>query len=477
MKMKKLLAVSAAVAMSATLFVGCGSSDSTAASDATSVAAAAETTAAEAATSAAAESSTTEASTTETASTEALAAPEADLSGTTLTVLVDADTAAEGYEAVFAAATEKYGVKFDIETRVGGSDGDNLVKTRLASGDIPDLTLYNCGAKLFALNPTEYFYDFSNDPIANTFDDTFKSTVTYDGKVMGVPVYTTQAGAVMYYKPDYEELGLSVPTTWDEFLSNCKALKDAGKTAIAGSFGTSWTSQVIYLGDEYNVLAENPTFPADFEAGTAKYATTAAGLESFQKLADVIPYYNEDYTATTYDDAVDMLANGEATHWISLTQALGNMQSLYPDAMDDIGVFAIPGNDPDNCGLTVWYPSCWYVNKDSANVDAAVTFMEYWCSKEGLDIYNANSSAYGPTCIKGYSLPDNVLKCVKEDMQSYFDAGKTAPALEFETSVKGANCEQFTSAVGTGQMTAEEAASQYDEDCKKQAVQLGLNWK
>lgn len=62
-------------------------------------------------------------------------------------------------------------------------------------------------------------------------------------------------------------------------------------------------------------------------------------------------------------------------------------------------------------------------------------------------------------------------------MQAYFDSGKTRTALEYMTSVKGANCPQICQEVGSGQSTAKEAAAAYDEDCKKQAVQLGLDWE
>ena len=40
--------------------------------------------------------------------------------------------------------------------------------------------------------------------------------------------------------------------------------------------------------------------------------------------------------------------------------------------------------------------------------------------------------------------------------------------------VKGPNLEHLCVAVGTGQMTAEEAAVAYDEDVEKQAQQLDL---
>ena len=60
--------------------------------------------------------------------------------------------------------------------------------------------------------------------------------------------------------------------------------------------------------------------------------------------------------------------------------------------------------------------------------------------------------------------------------ERFFDTGRTAMALEFQTAVKGANCASICQELESGQTTAAEAAAKYDEDCKKQAVQLGLNW-
>ena len=46
-------------------------------------------------------------------------------------------------------------VTFETETRPGGGEGDNLVKTRLATGEMTDIFWYNTGSLFQALNPTE----------------------------------------------------------------------------------------------------------------------------------------------------------------------------------------------------------------------------------------------------------------------------------------------------------------------------------
>jgi raffinose/stachyose/melibiose transport system substrate-binding protein len=60
-------------------------------------------------------------------------------------------------------------------------------------------------------------------------------------------------------------------------------------------------------------------------------------------------------------------------------------------------------------------------------------------------------------------------------MAVYFEAdGRTAPALEFVSPIKGPNLENLTVEVGSGIRPAAEAAALYDEDVRKQAQQLGL---
>jgi raffinose/stachyose/melibiose transport system substrate-binding protein len=71
-------------------------------------------------------------------------------------------------------------------------------------------------------------------------------------------------------------------------------------------------------------------------------------------------------------------------------------------------------------------------------------------------------------------MPDKVAPVVA-DLLPYFAAGgHNAPALEFLSPVKGPILEQLTVEVGSGIREPAAAASSYDEDARKQALQLGL---
>jgi raffinose/stachyose/melibiose transport system substrate-binding protein len=337
-----------------------------------------------------------------------------------------------------------------------------------------DIFDYNSGSLFQALDPAETLVDISGEPFVSRLDDTFKSTITSDGKVYGVPYSSTQGGAWLYNKKVFAKLGLTPPQTWAELIKDCTKIQAAGITPIIGSYKDAWTSQLIFLADEYNVLHAAPNFPEEFTKGTAKYATTKAGLRSWEKLYQSNKYLNKDYLATTYDNALEMLTNGEGAMYPMLTQALSYIYQLYPDKINDIGVFAQPGDDSSvKPGLTIWMPASLYIAKGGKHIDLVKKFYEFYISDEGLAIYTAAIKPDGPYAIKNVKLPEDSYAGVLE-MQQYFDEGRTVPALEFQSPLKGASSEQITVQCGTNMKSAQECAAEYDKDVRKQAIQLGL---
>ncbi len=393
----------------------------------------------------------------------------------TLTFMIDNATSTAGIEAAAKWIEENYGIALEIQIRPGGAEGENYVRTLLAAGEMADLCYFNSGSLLQTLNPSEYFVDLTDDPLIANVSPSYYPCVSVDGHVYGIPGGSSFTGGWLYNKAVYEELGLEVPHTWDDLMANCQVAKDAGKTAVIASFADDWTSQLILLADYYNVEAGNPNFAADFDANKAKYATDPYAFDSFKKMEEVYQkgFLNADYNTNTYDFALDMLVNGDGVHYPMLTNALTNIYTSYgEEAVNNIGVFGQPGDDPDNHGLTVWMPNAIYIFKNGDNVETAKEWCSYFLSKEAIEVYAAASKPEGPFVVNGVELTD-VYAGVQEMMQ-YFEDGKTTAALEFVSSVKGPNSPQICIECLGGLRTAEEAAAEYDADAEKQAKQLGL---
>jgi raffinose/stachyose/melibiose transport system substrate-binding protein len=387
----------------------------------------------------------------------------------------DSVATAERLVADFEAANP--GIKIEYETRPGGADGDNIVKTRLATGEMTDIFDYNTGSLFQAINPTQNLVPVTDEAWQGDVLDSFKVTVTgTDGNVYGAPLGSAMGGGVLYNIPIYQELGLEVPKTWADFMANNEKIKAAGKVPVIQSFGTTWTSQLFVLGDFFNLQAAEPSFAADYTAGKAKYATTPEAMAGFQHGEDVFKagYLNEDFAAATFEEAVVKVATGEGAHYPMLTFAISTIGQLAPDNIKDVGFFALPGDDASKNGLTVWMPAGVYIPKTTQHLEQAKRFVAFLASTDGCKAEVDAVGAQGPFLVKGCTLPDDVPPAVADLLPYFQQEGTTAPALEFLSPIKGPSLEQITVEVGSGIRSAADGAALYDEDVKKQAQQLGL---
>jgi raffinose/stachyose/melibiose transport system substrate-binding protein len=393
---------------------------------------------------------------------------------TEITLLTDnAETTVKPAKAVIAAFEKANpDITVKLESRPGGADGDNLVKTKLSTGDMEDVFWYNSGSLLQALSPEKTLVDLTNDPVLKDTDPSFLPTVTQNGKVYGAPVGTVMGGGILYNKDVYSKLGLQVPKTWSEFESNSDKIKAAGITAVIGSFKDTWTSQLFVLGDFHNVATANPEFADEYTANKVKYATDPAAVKGFEKTAEAQQrgWLNRGAGSTTFDQGMKLLASGKAAQYPLLTFPVG---TLPADEAAKIGFFGIPGDDAGKNGATIWPGNGQYIPKTSKNVDAAKKFVAFVASVAGSDVYSSEAPPTGPYMVKGSKLPDSAPPVAK-DLQAYIDAKAVTPALEFLSPVKGPSLEQITVAVATGQTSPKDGAAQYDADVAKQAKQLGL---
>src|ERR1700759_5142076 len=93
-------------------------------------------------------------------------------------------------------------IKIDIEQRPGGADGDNLIKTKLATGDMSDVFNYNSGSLFQQINPTQNLVDLSSEPWQGDGLPSFQQVVTAsDGSVRGAPFGAAMGGGILYNIP------------------------------------------------------------------------------------------------------------------------------------------------------------------------------------------------------------------------------------------------------------------------------------
>jgi raffinose/stachyose/melibiose transport system substrate-binding protein len=331
-------------------------------------------------------------------------------------------------------------ITIKVETRPAGTDGDNIVKTRLSTGDMSDVFEYNTGSLFQAIAPKKNLVPLSDQSFVGQLDQNFATTVTSEGKVYGAPWGGFMAGAILYNKPVYSKLGLQVPKTWDEFMANNAKIKAAGIAPVIQTYQETWTSQLFILGDFHNVAAAEPDFADKYTKNQAKYATSAAARAGFEHLQAVhdAGYLNKDFASAKLTDGLRELAQGKGAQYPILSSTLSQLLADTPGKENDIGLFPIPGTDASKNGLTVWAPAGVYIptSATGAKLAAAKKFVAFIASPDGCASQTAASTPTGPYAVKGCTLPASVPQAVK-DLQTYTDTpGGSSLALEFLSPVK-----------------------------------------
>lgn len=401
----------------------------------------------------------------------------AHAASTTITWLTqnDATATAKAQAVVAAFEAANPSIKVEIHGRPGGADGDNLVKTKLATGNMEDVFDYNTGALLIALNPGKTIVPVTKEKYQKNVYSSFQAAVTVGKQYYGAPYDVASGGGIYYNLPVFKAAGIkSAPKTWAELMTDAKKIKATGVDPVCATNGDSWTAQLLVLADFYNVHAAVPKFVAQYDSNKAKYAKVPAALAGFQHIEQLAKagYFNADNATAKYGDAITRIATGKCGMYPMGTWFTSSIPAAN---VNEVGFFAEPGTNSKNVGLTTWMPSGMYIPQNTTHLSEAKKFQAFVASKAGTDALVAAVGYQGPFVTKDQSPAPADAALATRNLASLVASGKTYPALEFLSAIKGPNLPGICVQVATRQVSAKAGASLYDQDVVAQAQQLGLS--
>ncbi|AZS45260.1 Multiple sugar-binding protein [Microbacterium oleivorans] len=323
---------------------------------------------------------------------------------------------------------QTYNASQDDVTVEMDTSGVDVVSASFVRGNPPDIMLANYNYEVARFVQRCALSDLGGTDAAGTVREDLQPLMeqygTCEGRTSALP-YSVMASSVIYNTKIFEENGLEIPTTWDELIAVCDALKGAGVTPFYGTFKDDWTvAQGWYdyaIGGSLDVIdffdqlagegaevdgSSAVSFEKDFTPPVEKVLTLAA------------EYTNDDADSRAYGDGNLDFGNGEAAMYLQGPWAFSEIAKTAPDA--PLGTFPLPmTDDPDDLAIRVNMDLAAMIPDASTKKDAARDFLEYLYQPEIIEAYNDSQLGFSPT--KDAPPPQDPRI---EGMQSYYDEGR-----------------------------------------------------
>jgi len=305
-------------------------------------------------------SSTTETATTEEAATEEAAtvteeaaaeetATEEPISyaGEKLVIWTNltADAQYEVLTKQFTEVAEELGVEVEIE-KVAFNEMYGKLATAASSGEVPDIMHTNFGgtAYLYAAESIMPMDDIIDAIGADDFSEAYKTVLTgSDGHIYAIPDWAMHT-SVWYRKDVFEANGISVPTTWDEFLA---AAEQLNSTEMSG-FAVPLDSVQVAAQTLYEIMCSAGVYFMDPDTG--EYCFDQEKEEAIQVIDYLVELYQNASPAGSltwswgdYRNALSV--TGTVAMTLDMGAVIGNAQSNNPDMVENLGCFDFPGVD------------------------------------------------------------------------------------------------------------------------------------
>lgn len=269
---------------------------------------------------------------------------------------------------------------------------DRALRTRLASGHATDIflmqsTRWSLGNEI---DPRKCCLDLTGQEWTSRLKEEWLPAVTYDDRFYGLVVWDDMVGWVYTYNDAiFDELGLTVPTTTEEFMNVCEQIKQAGIVPIYEPGASRWHFALTFFSMGATFEERDPGLYARLNSNEVTFAE----YEPFHRALDQIlhavrrGYFGDDFMANTIEGSKQALISGTAAMTLDKIGFARSVLKSNPDSgADSWGMFPIPWLDNRTVGIERSAP-VWFANAGTDDQDAVLEFFNFLTRQENLDRY------------------------------------------------------------------------------------------
>jgi raffinose/stachyose/melibiose transport system substrate-binding protein len=260
---------------------------------------------------------------------------------------------------------------------------NKILATGLAGSDGPDVPQVRSYGQVQATIASDALVPLDGKVDLSGWDENVLASAKgkEDGKLYSVPL-ARQATVMFYNKGLFEKNGITVPTTWDEFMTANTKLAAAGITPIAVGAKDDWTLPIVH-----EVVGGATFGGADFQKAVLageKDFTDPQWVASVKILKDLEKFMPKSVTGVAVTDAQTLFSAEKAAMFPGGSFDLATLQKANPQMQ--VGVLEVPpapgapsGAEPTTAG---WADGNFAVSKKSKNQAEALELVKWMATKE-----------------------------------------------------------------------------------------------
>lgn len=381
----------------------------------------------------------------------------------TFATMANGDAEANAFKEIFASFEKETGNKVDFQILPDVNQYENIIKTRFATQDAPDIFYFFAGPNEYVTMQAEKnLVDMTGESYVGNLTSAVKDFYTVDSKIYGVPWGSYNAMGVLYNKEAYQKNGLSLPKNYAELLANAEKLKAAGVTPFYEAVKTGWPTQIYPLAAFQSFVM--PTIGG--EEGVQKLVGNTLGFADIPEMKKVFErqyelktkgYYNKDILAGTYENQQEALATGTAAMAFQADWMLPEISKRFGDKVDNIGFFPLP-SDNDEGIVSLYPPKQIFVTKTSPRVEAAKELARFMTKPESLAVWYK----YNPG-IPVYNGIEAQLFTGQKEVYKYIEEGKGIIQIQLRLPAGIIDFDKITQEL-VGKGNAQKAVEQMDKN-------------
>jgi glucose/mannose transport system substrate-binding protein len=266
-------------------------------------------------------------------------------------------------------------------TKSTGTNTLSVMTTQLQIRDVPKNLSDHTNWELIGnyagadqLEPVNFLYE--ENGWLEVMPETLIPLISKDGDIYSVPVNIHRAN-VMWYNPQIlEDNDITVPESFDEWITAMETLDAAGVLPLA--LGEQWT--VMHLMETILLASLGPDAYNGLWNGATDWSSLAvlAALEDFNT---VLGFTNPNFASHSWQDAAQLVIDGDAAFNVMGDWAEGFFHELGKAPSADYGWTPVPGTG----GTFQFLSDSFVLAKGTPHPDAAIAWLTVAGSKEGQD--------------------------------------------------------------------------------------------